>query len=76
MEVDPSSPCASSEADVNQPICISDNNDGDSKEAKIIKEMEQKISTKLRYSWIHRLTPFTSRKYPKEDLAICCIRLL
>ena len=48
MDIDPSSPHASSEMDINQPISISDD-DEDSKEAKIIKEMEKKINTKFRY---------------------------
>jgi len=51
MDIDSSSPHASSEMDINQPISISDDNE-DSKKAKFIKEMEKKISTKFRYSLI------------------------
>lgn len=49
------SPRASSEMDINPLIEISDD-DEDSKEAKIIKEMENKISTQFRYSLIQKLT--------------------
>lgn len=44
MDIDPSSTRASSEIELNESIYISDD-DGDSTEARIIKEAEKKIST-------------------------------